>query len=411
MPHKNIIFLLFCFSLINSFNLKGQAFNIDSLFKHIADLSNTAQIKILKNQCWKLRNEEPNAASQICEKAYKLIEEGNYKQYKSGILNYLGVIYLKLGKLDSAHLFYQKALQQSKILKDSIQMAYAYNNLGDFYFDKAAFTKALENVLAAYNIFIALDYNKGVAYCQNNLGEIYIKQNRLDKALEVLNSALKLRIKERQEERISKTKLNIALIYTKQKKYDEALSLITELLQKNDKIGYIKGKGAVLDGLGDIFFLKKNYPEALAHRKEAVAISKKISNKEGEVISYNKLGLVYFAMEKYKLAEQFFLDAKIKANTIGYKGQEMESYKHLSDLKAKQNDFQAALNYKNEYIKFRENIYSAVSIGKLIDLETAYDKIKREKEVLILEQKINEDKLMRYLLISGLMLFATLQQL
>jgi len=408
MPQKNIIFLLFCFPLINSLDLKGQNYNVDSLFESIAILADTSQIKILKNQCWILRNEKPNVAFQICEKAYKLIEAGDYKQYKSNALNYLGVIFLKLGKLDSAHLFYQKALQHSIIIKDSIEIGYAYNNLGDFYFDKAAYTKALENVLAAYDIFSALDYNRGIAYCQNNLGEIYIKQNRLDKALEVLKSALELRLKEKQETRISKTKLNIAQIYSKQEKYDEAHSIITDLLQRNDKIGYIKGKAAVLDGLADIFYLKKNYKEALEHRKAAISISKKISNKELEIISYNKLGLIYFAMKKYEPAEQYFKDAKIEANAVGYKEQEMESYKHLSDLKAAQNEFEAGLNYKNEYIKLRETIYSDVSIGKLIDLETAYDKIRQEKEVWILEKKIHEDKLTMYSLISGLLLFSVI---
>lgn len=200
--------------------------------------------------------------------------------------------------------------------------------------------------------------------------------------------------------------LNKALIYSKQKKYDEAYSVLTDLLHRNDKIDYLKGKGAVYEGLGDIHFHRKEYQEALECRWVAIVIAQKISNKESEIINYNKLGLVYVAMEEYSLAEIIFLETKAEAKTAGYKEQEMQINSHLSNLKADQNNFKAALEYKNEYIKLREVIYSDIRIGKLIDLETAYDKIKREKKVLILKQKIEEAKLMRYLLISGLLLFA-----
>lgn len=406
MIHKNIIFLLYYFPLVNFSSINGQNLNSDSILKKIIVLPDTTKINILKNKCWKLRNKNPKIALQLCEKALEISETDNLKEYRLGILNFLGVVYLKLGKLDSAYLFYQEVLNQSKLNNDSIQIGYAYNNLGDFYFEKASYTLALENVLSAYNIFNALDNKKGVAYCKNNIGEIYIKQNRLDKAINVLTSALELRLKEEDEKGISKTKLNIASVYTKQENYAEALTILRDLLDKNDEIGYLKGKGAVLEGLSDIYYAKKNYPKALKCRNEAMAISKEISDVKGEIANNNKLGLICKAMEKYTLAEKIFLDVKSTAKSAGYLEQEMESNKHLSDLKSEQTDFKAALNYKNEYIKLREVIYGNINIGELIDLETAYDKIKQEKKVLILERKINADKLMQYLLVAGLLFFA-----
>lgn len=408
MYQKSIMSLFFLFLLFEPHLLKGEDYKVDSIFENLFLLDDTLQIKTLKEQCWKLRSENPKVALQLGEKAYELIEAGNYREYKSGILNFLGVVYLKLGKLDSAYFFYQEALNQSEITSDSIEIGYAYNNLGDFYFDKASYTLALENVMYAYDVFSALDYKKGVAYCQNNIGEIYIKQNRLEKALEALNNALKLRKEAKDEKGISKTKLNIALVYAKQKNYNEALLLLRELLEKNHTIGYFKGKGAVLDGLSDIYFYKKKYDEALKYRKVALAISNEVSNKVGEITNYNKLGLVYTAMKKYSIAENSFLVANKLSKASGYFEHEMQSYKYLSNLKAKQNDFKAALVYKNKYIKLKEIIYSNISIGKLIDLETAYDKIKQEKKVLMLEQKVEAAKLTRYLLISSLLMFALL---
>ena len=74
--------------------------------------------------------------------------------------------------------------------KDSIEIAYAENNIGGNYRLKSYQTLALEHVLRGLRIFERRDYKIGEAFCTLNIGFIYWRQNNFSKAVEYFNRGL-----------------------------------------------------------------------------------------------------------------------------------------------------------------------------------------------------------------------------
>ena len=151
------------------------------------------QVCALLDSCWVHRTSDPLLSVKFGENALKLIDKKRLLKLKPKTLNYLGVVYRKLGKLEKSYSYFKDALNLASAFNDSVQIGYTYNNITDYYLKKASYSIALENVLIGYQIFQKLNHKVGMAYSLNYLGEIYIRHGDYEKALLYLEEAMKLR--------------------------------------------------------------------------------------------------------------------------------------------------------------------------------------------------------------------------
>lgn len=170
-------------------------------------------VSAILDSCWENRTVHPSLALKYGKDALELIEAKEITPLKSKTLNYIGVIYRKLGNLEKSYDYFKFALNLAKVLKDSTQIGYTYNNLGDYYFAKASYSLALENVLSAYQIFEKKHNQMGMAYSLNYMGEIYIRHKDYDKALNYLELAASMRFEINDLRGYSNSVTNIGQIY------------------------------------------------------------------------------------------------------------------------------------------------------------------------------------------------------
>ena len=108
------------------------------------------RINSLLDSCWMYRTSNPSLSLEFGENALRLIDEKELVKLKPKTLNYLGVVYRKLGNLEKSYNYFHNAFELATVLDDSLQIAYTYNNLTDYYIKKASYSIALENVLLSY---------------------------------------------------------------------------------------------------------------------------------------------------------------------------------------------------------------------------------------------------------------------
>lgn len=385
---------------------------LDSILISIHDLNDTTIIRKLNDLTWEYRSSNPRAARDFGLAALKRAEINSDQKYKSQLLNYLGVIYGNLGDLDSAYYYYQLGYELGKENNNKREIAYSLNNLGDYYFKKALYSVALENIMQSYKIFEEIDEQMGMAYTLNDIGEIYMKQSDHEKALEYFQRSGDIRIAIGDDRGYAKSLINMASVYENQNRYELALSTYFKAYDVSLKSNYTKGESYVLAGIADLYYKQGNLNKSLENRYRALEIDLRIDNKYGELISYNNLGLVYMKLGELKRAEEFLTKARTESQNTGHLDQLMVSYEFLTELAVAKNDFRAAYNSLKDYQLLNEKIYGQENLNKIADLQTAFVTERKDRENQLLKKDIEFQKttrnyliLITLLILSGVFLF------
>ncbi|WKZ68274.1 MAG: tetratricopeptide repeat-containing sensor histidine kinase [Melioribacteraceae bacterium] len=373
--------------------------NLDSLLSEMKGSDDTTIVRELNDLTWELRSSNPSAAKEYGLAALKIVDRISNQKYKSQLLNFLGVIYGNLGDLDSAYHYYKLGYELGKENNNKREIAYSLNNLGDYYFKKALYSVALENIMESYNIFEEINDQRGMAYTLNDIGEIYMKQFDHEKALEYFKRSGDIRLAIGDDRGYAKSLINMASVYENQNRYELALSTYFKAYDVSLKSNYLKGESYVLAGISDLYYKQGNLTKSLESRLRALEIDLKIENKYGELICYNNLGLLHMNLGDLNKAEEFLKKAKEESQKTGHLDQLMVSYQFMTELAVKKNDFETAYNSLNEYQLLKEKIYGQENLNKIADLQTAFATERKDRENERLKLDIQYQKTTRNYLI------------
>lgn len=109
--------------------------------------------------------------------------------------NNLGVIYNGLGLHDSALVFLNQALRISRLSNGQIDTTSTINNIGNSYFKKKDFAKALFYFKHNYNAHIGKEIDPALTWIDHiNLSDVYIEMKRFDSALYFSEKAMQIAI-------------------------------------------------------------------------------------------------------------------------------------------------------------------------------------------------------------------------
>ena len=375
-----------------------------SLIGTISTLPQKEQVDILIDKCWELRSKNPTLAIKYGLLALDKMEGVKSGKQLSTALNFLGVIYGNLGKLDSAYYYYNEAIQVAMAIDDSIEIAYSYNNLGDYYFKNALFSIALEYIFNAYDIFEKKGDKRGMAYTLNDIGEVYLKQKDYDKALEYFLRSGKLRLSRNDDRGYAKSLINQAATYVQLGKLNEAMEIYNEAFKYSERAGYIKGKSWVMAGIGNVYAKRKDFDKALENRFAALEIDLTIGNKYGEIINYNQIGSIYIQKGLKNKAEEYLQKAIFESKKTGHRDQLMISYDLLRNLALSYGDYKNAYDYFENFEAIEDSIFSQESSNKIADLQTAFLTERKIRENDLLKKDIEFEKQTRnYLILISLL--------
>ena len=85
--------------------------------------------------------------------------------------------------LDSSIIYYQKALDFSLIVKDTILLTRSYFNLGATYYLQSSYDKAIQYYQLASDFYQLLENHRGIANCYYNIASVYSDLGESTKAL------------------------------------------------------------------------------------------------------------------------------------------------------------------------------------------------------------------------------------
>ncbi|MBI9063717.1 MAG: tetratricopeptide repeat protein [Marinilabiliaceae bacterium] len=186
-----------------------------------------ARAKILANQAYLYYLFEKKQGSlNLLKSALKLYEQVHDTMNMAYINNNLGILYKNQDRYDSALVYLKQSYIQSMILKDTLGMASACNNMGNtlsLFRDMKGAIRYLEKSLFYYQ---ALGREEMTLY--SNLGRVYTQLEQYDKSVIYFNKALELAYKQGESKKIMGLLEEISGFYREQKKWQQAFYFLSE---------------------------------------------------------------------------------------------------------------------------------------------------------------------------------------
>ncbi|NJL13123.1 MAG: tetratricopeptide repeat protein [Microscillaceae bacterium] len=235
---------------------------------------------------------------------------------EAGLGNALGEIYLKNGRNDLAHDYFQKALDlyTTSFPDQHRAIADCYDNLSLVLWNAQHQERALEYAFKALYLREAVPANgeAKMAASYNNIGLIYSQSGDYPKAKAYYLKALAIYqvIYEANHPKIANALNNLGIIEWQQALFSEAIPYFEKALAI-----YLQKYGPehpniafVYAYLGQVYLGKQDFVKALDFAQQALHIyQKNYAEKHPEVAkTYNLLGNIHLQNKAYKKAQAFF---------------------------------------------------------------------------------------------------------
>jgi tetratricopeptide (TPR) repeat protein len=217
-------------------------------------------------------------------------------------------LYSERGINDRALDYFLKALVIREEMKDTIQIANAYNNIASIYSDQKNYEKSLEFHFKALFLLENVHNQTDIADAYNYIGNVYVHQKKYDSALFFLNKSWK------KQEQIGE-KLNeisslesLGALYLKLQQYDSAKIYLNEGLKIAQEIALNPQICLMKASLANYYNTQKDFKTAYQYASEALELAQKIGNvnfilksSEQLFIASTQLGFFKEALESHLL--------------------------------------------------------------------------------------------------------------
>ena len=408
MKLKLLILLLFPF-IIHS----QQATLAELELKLNSEKNQTKKLEIISEMVNIVFGNDMKQALVLSKKGVKLADQLNDKNWQPKFYEMEGRMHANLLQLDSANLFFDKAMKGYKAIDDvrgqastSFKMAWVLKKKGEY-------DKAMQKNIYALKLMESIDDKAGICDAMTRISWDLTKQNRLNEALNYAEKAIDMAEKNNLTSEffyvynnagdvaIAMGKNQLSLDY-----FNKAAAIVEEQnLGLTSQVDIGNSQGNALKKLG-------RYDEAIRFYTNCLKMAKESNYQNGINTVTANLGEINLLKGNYKEALPYQLETVRLQETNNDIANLIENYHHVSTIYQKLNNFEYALNYKQKAYDLRDSIGSIESDAKMSELLTKYETEKKEETIAFQEAKIAQQKLVQYLgiivvgLLLGLLIFA-----
>lgn len=331
---------------------------------------NFKQIDELNKELWNVVFNNPDSALVLGKQIVKESQRSGYAKGTADAKAKIGVAYDLKGMQEEALPYFLDAIKIQEKIKDSVGLAFTYNNLGLMYYAQYAYEPARKYIERSLEIDRALGNKSEMAGSLINLGIIYTYLDSLDKSLSL---------------------------------YEQSLGIYSQLA---DSAGIM----VVYTNMAKIYFSQKNYKKALEYNLLNEAYLERNPHPERLSAVYNSLANIYLKLNNAaKSIEYAKRDLEhCQTNNLTYRKQ--FSYETLSDVYSEMGDYNSANVYLKSYVSLRDSILSEDKNARIAEMQVKYESERKDNEILKVKLEKETDaaraRKQKTILFVGLLLFA-----
>jgi len=372
MNRKLLYFTIYILVFAFSSQLYGQTISSGEL-KKLDSLPKLEQVKMLSAWCWKNREKNTDEAIQYGLKAIKIAKAEGYDKELATLYNYVGVLYQHYKyEIQKGISYYDMGLPLSLQVKDSVEIAYVYNNLGDAFYKIGNIPLAFEYAKKSMAIFERLHNAPGIAYSYINMGELSRINEKYDTALDYFRKAIALRQTFNDSTGIASANLEIARTLFLKGQTDSAMYYFRRSLEKHEQIRNKNYMAYSMQGMGDVFLRKAQYDSAYVYFKGALKLCRERKNPTGEIDSQLGMAKVLANTGKEKEGEQILDEALVNARKSKLTPNILKVYRAKGEFYHQLKEFRKSSgNYQN-YVATYDSLFSALQYQTLSEVKDRF---------------------------------------
>lgn len=329
-----------------------------------------SKVKESIDQCWKIRILNSKEAIRIGEEAMIAAKALKLNHEVARLSNFLGVIYIHFlynTKDGISHLHH--ALEISMYEKDSVQLGFAYNNLGDAYLLTGNTTLSLEYTETSLRIFENIKDTVGIAYGYINLGSVYRKEGDYEAAIVYFKRAKAYREQIGDPNASQSVLLELAETYHGQGDIERALKIYQESYEYQISINNVLYTGITLNLLGHANEEIGELDKAFDNYSEAIKVFTEIEHQAGLLDAHLGLALVYAKQKSIKKGEEVLNKALEIAFEIDLDAKVLETYKYYSKFYQQLGMYYEASIKSEQFLLLYDSILSVQKFETLNELQ------------------------------------------
>ncbi len=381
--------------LLVSICVKGQ--NTDSLY-----------IREQLGKATRLAYGQPDLAKQLLDQALAFANQRRYAWGQMVVHLTEGILAFQLQNLEESYQHLQLALPKAQQLNDQKALASIYNSLGNYYFVKENFDRALKNYLQSLDIENQIN-QADIAVSYLNIGMVYKAAGNYPKAIEAYQAALTMPAQFRDQVSLH-AHINLANLHQEQREYelllyhaDSALSWARELASKEGigRAQYFRAIALMERG-------------ALSYAKNAIdsALSYLPPKSDTYLYAIHQKANLLQRSEQYDKARALLDDLLPLLDTVSewlpIKVQVLQTQARLAQAQSRPDE---SLQYWEAYSTAKDSLQARRQRQELNRLLVQFETERKEKEIQRLAQQTRIQDLelnQYYYLTAGLLLLLLL---
>ena len=318
--------------------------------------------------------------------------------------NLLATYFFHSSGLDSALYYYQAAQAKFREANDLTWELSMSSNIAIVYEQMGKVERSLDEHMTS----LARKEKEGLkgeylASSYWNIAIVLEQINKHDEAYRYYQKALDIYRELGSEPDIIDVEFQIAGVLVLQDSLDQAELLYLKNAEYAKRNNQLIALAEVYDCLGDIYNKKKEYGKAEPLLLKALQIANDSNYKAlpGQVC--RRLTDLYLATNQNQKAEKYALLSMQNAQEVGRGKKIITDYYNLSTVYERMGEDQLALDYFKKYAIQQDSIFGVDKMNAINEIQTKYEKSKKQREIELLLEKEKRVKLERNGLLGGIL--------
>ncbi len=349
---KMLLAIFFVLLAFNSFPQTG--LSADSIIQYVQKQDNyDLKVEVLQENIKEIYMTQFDEAFQLARLGYNLADQQNDKVNKGDFLRIIGGAYGKKGNIDSASVYYYKALEELEPTENSEKLGLLYDDLARLYRKLRQPERALEFYDKALKLYEADNNLEGIARINNESGVVFRDAGDYKTANERFEKSLHIQ------------------------------------QARKDSVGI----GYALEFLGYNQFLIHDYKKAEDYLTLALKIREQVGEKFAIMLNYTALGELYKQINQSQKSIEYYEKSNALAKEIDFLDIQTYNYQQIMKNYEMLGNFKRAYQNLKAFNVLNDSLYNAQKLKDVEEITARYETA--EKENLILEQrtKIVENEL------------------
>lgn len=344
-------------------------------------------------------------ALEVARKGLSLCRKLNFETGLDLFLFYNATVLDVLGKSREAIPYFEEGLALSQKRKDSLAMADYRINLGVTWYQLGVYDKSLENYLAAYQIYEALNDREKLSKVLNNIGIMYLEEENYDRAIEIYQTSLAIKQELGDSSGLAATYQNLGSVYDAKKDEEKAVSNLKKALQIYDLLNRPRDAAGCRVSLGKAYFDFGKTAEAKSALLPATRFYETQADPEYTPTAWGLMGKIARQEGNLSGAEAFLKKGFALAESFGRMETMLSLLEELAEVQEKLGKPAEALAAFKMAYALRDSMTEERRLSLIKEMTTRFDVAQKDKDLQISQIELQQrTRQKNYLLVLAFLL-------